>query len=399
MSETRDGLCPYLSSQLLIKKRSPYNTALLEAARVELINNSGDTLIPTFTSAIYPPTTLVILSIFSPLSWRHFRFFLLLVDTAGLVAVLAVLSLSLGSPLYSLQSLALWIMGLTWAPWHTGMATGNLAIPAISIGIIGWWAGEQQRIWAASVFLLASLMLKPQIGAVFVVMLVLRRCWKPVLVSLTGWGAIFIAIALWMQKHIPGSWQDYRMQINAFLIAGHENDPSAANPLRHDLINLQRLLYTVFESRWAVSGVMLALVGLLAFGLMAKHKNKKELPSSLLTSAAVVTLALLVFYHRFYDASLLLFAVAWAFSRWNEGAAMKYSAGAVLVGCLPFLVPGAASLAWAVNRGYFPDGMVKAWWWEVFVMSHQVWALLWILGWLSYTLAATANKEPPTVYG
>jgi hypothetical protein len=71
----------------------------------------------------------------------------------------------------------------------------------------------------------------------------------------------------------------------------------------------------------------------------------------------------------------------------------------VLVSCLPFLIPGAAALAWAVNRGYFPEGMVKSWGWEVFVMSHQVWALLWMAGWLSYALMSAGNKEPTTAYG
>lgn len=399
MSETRDSLCPYLGSQLLVKKHNPYNGALLESARLELTNKSGDTSIPTFTSAIYPPTTLVILSIFSQLPWQYFRYFLLFIDTAGLVAVLAVLSFSLGGAFYRPQSLVLWITGLAWAPWHTGMATGNLAIPAISIGIIGWWASERQRIWAASAFLLVSLMLKPQIGAVFIVMLMLRRCWKPVVASLTGWVVIFIATALWMQKQAPGWWGDYSRLIKAFLVAGHENDPSSANPLRHDLINLQRLLYTVFESQLVVSGVMLVLIGLLAIGLIARHKNKKQLPPPLLTSAAVVTIALLPFYHRFYDASLLLFVVAWALSLWSEGVTTTYSARAVFAGCLPFLVPGAAALAWAINRGYFFDGVVKTWWWETFVMSHQVWALLWVAGWLSYTLTVTANKEPSAAYG
>ena len=399
MSETRDSLCPYLGSQLLVKKQNPYNHVLLEAARVELINKSGDTSIPTFTSAIYPPTTLVILSIFSQLSWQHFRYFLLLIDTVGLVAVLAVLSSLLGGTLYCPQSLALWVMGLAWAPWHTGMATGNLAIPAIGIGAIGWWAGEQQRIWVASAFLLVSLMLKPQIGAVFVAMLMLRWCWKPVVASLTSWLALFIATALWMQAQVPEWWVNYRRLINVFLVTGHENDPSSVNPLRHDLINIQRLLYAIFENRLAVSGVVLALVGLLAFRLIAAHKNKKRLPPTLLTSAAVVTIALLPFYHRFYDASLLLFVVAWAFSLWNEEVATRYSARAVLAGCLPFLMPGAAALAWMVNRGYFSAAIVKAWWWEAIVMSHQVWALLWIAGWLSYAMVAKLNKERAAVYG
>ena len=158
MSETRDSLGPYLGSRLLVEKINPYNGVLLEAARVELINKSGDASLPTFTTAIYPPTTLVMLSAFSRLSWKHFRYLLLVVDTVGLAAVLTVLGLSMGDQLYRPQWQSLWIIGLNWAPWHSGMATGNLAIPAISIGVFGWWASEQRRTLVAGILLLASLM-------------------------------------------------------------------------------------------------------------------------------------------------------------------------------------------------------------------------------------------------
>lgn len=400
MFEVRDSLGPYLSSRLLAEGVSPYNEALMEAARLELAKKTNDASIPTFTSAIYPPTTLVLLSTFSRLSWKHFRYMLLVVDTAGLIAVLTVLSFSLNDRFYSSPSLAVWVVGLNWAPWHSGMATGNLVIPAISIGAIAWWASEQRCWWVVvGACLLVSLMLKPQIGGLFVAVLMLRHCWKAVFFGLASWGAIFIAVVLWMQEYTAGWWGDYRVLVSSFLVVGHDGDPSSANSLRRDLINMQRLLYTISENRLLVEGVTYTLTGLLVVGLIFSHKNKDRLPPSLLTLAIVTVVGLLPVYHRFYDASLLLFAAALAISSLLQGEALRISAKALIAGCLPFLVPGAAGLAWAVNRGYFPDWLVNACWWEVFVMSHQVWALLWIIGWLSHLLAITTSKEPAAAHG
>ena len=399
MSETRDSLCTYLSSRLLAEKRSPYNDGLLEKAWDELRNQPNNALIPTFTSVVYPPTTLALLSLFSRLSWNHFRYLLLAVDTVGLIAVLIVLSRSLGGRLNSQLSLWLWVIGFSWAPWHSGMATGNLSIPAISLGVMGWWAGESRRDWLASGFLLLSLMVKPQTGLVFLVILAFRRYWKPVYVSLICWIVILAATVLWMQRFIPAWWHDYQAMVGVFLAAGRANDPSSGNPLRHDLINLQRLLYPIFDNGALANALALLLIGLLTLLLVTWHRNREVHITPLLTSATIVTIGLLPFYHRFYDASIMLFAVAWAISHWKSGAAIKRCAAGVLAGCVPFLVPGAAALALAVNHGFVPDVVVKARWWEVFVMSHQVWALLWVAGWLSYAMMVEANKEQERVCG
>jgi Glycosyltransferase family 87 len=399
MSEVRDSLCPYLSSQLLVKKINPYNTESLEVARIELINKSGDASIPTFTPAVYPPPTLAILSIFSQLPWRKFRYLLLTVDTVGLVALLTVLSLSLGSKLYCPQSLIMWSVGFSWAPWHSGMATGNLAIPAISAGAVGWWASEQKRLWLASIFLLVSLMLKPQIGGLFVLILMLRRSWKPVCWGLAGWGGAFVVTALWMQKFTSGWWEEYSKLISAYLVTMREIDPSSANPLRHDLINLQRLFYAISENSLLVEGLVVVLVGLMVLAVIVKHKNEIQLPPPLLTAGTVLVIGLLPFYHRFYDASLLLFAVAWAISTCCENRTLSLATKAIIVGCIPFLVPGAAALAWAVNHSYFPVRVTATWWWEALVMSHQVWALLIVTAGLSYLLVIKNGKGPLAAHG
>ena len=42
----------------------------------------------------------------------------------------------------------------------------------------------------------------------------------------------------------------------------------------------------------------------------------------------------------------------------------------------PFFVPGSTILELQVQAGHISSALIDAWWWRVFVLPHQVWALL-----------------------
>jgi hypothetical protein len=93
----------------------------------------------------------------------------------------------------------------------------------------------------------------------------------------------------------------------------------------------------------------------------------------LLDLAILSLIALLPVYHRFYDASLLLCAVALAVTE-LRGTASIY-AWICLASTLPFMLPGAAALKALVRYSALIAAVSRGWWWKMFVGPHQVWLI------------------------
>ena len=244
---------------------------------------------------------------------------------------------------------------------------------------------------SASIFLALALLLKPQIGVLFWLVCCLRRRWHVAVVSLSISILLLGFSAGWLQTNAPGWLVAWRQTVATLVAPGHENDPTATNHLRHDMLNIQRVLYTVFENALLVNVLAFGLVLILITNLLWHHRHAEQLPSFLLTAGAAVVLGLLPVYHRFYDASGLLVVLAWALAAWH--GRLFWLARCVFICCLPFLVPGAAWLAWLARNGYFPERLIRQGWWETLVMSHQVWALLVIAALLSYALHVSEKEK------
>ena len=95
----------------------------------------------------------------------------------------------------------------------------------------------------------------------------------------------------------------------------------------------------------------------------------------LLELSTIAVISLLPVYHRFYDATLLVLPLCWAFV-WlrRERASAALSLGLML----PFLIPGGTLLETMQIAGRIPRALTNHWWWEAVVMPHQVWALLFL---------------------
>ena len=117
----------------------------------------------------------------------------------------------------------------------------------------------------------------------------------------------------------------------------------------------------------AVAGILLAIV----VYLLLKNKGLSLAP---LEAGALAVISLLPIYHRFYDASLLVLPLLWALSSSSEKA--KPYRRLVLVMLLPFLFPGASFLENMQNAGRIPSSVSGSGWWNVFVLGHEIWALL-----------------------
>jgi hypothetical protein len=111
---------------------------------------------------------------------------------------------------------------------------------------------------------------------------------------------------------------------------------------------------------------VLAVWAVLIFAL---RSNK----SDLLQLSALSVASLLLVYHRFYDAALLVLPLCWYCAHWRELRGV-FRMGPVLI--TPFFFPGGSMLETLQNTGRVSPRLAANWWWNEFVMPHDVWMLL-----------------------
>ncbi len=163
---------------------------------------------------------------------------------------------------------------------------------------------------------------------------------------------------------------------------------TAINPTRFGLINLQVAIYPLIgnvrltnDAAEAVGGVLLIAWSILVWvggGAPSVASNKvgrKWLGEDcdLLALSTIAVISLLPVYHRFYDATLLVFPLCWIFVSFRRAHRVSLLCLLLLA---PFLVPGGTLLETMQSSGRIPASLSHHWWWEAFVMAHQVWALV-----------------------
>jgi hypothetical protein len=86
----------------------------------------------------------------------------------------------------------------------------------------------------------------------------------------------------------------------------------------------------------------------------------------------VATIGLLAFYHRLYDATLLVLPLAWAITRLNQQRGL-----AIAMLCLlaTFVIPGQLLAAVLLRTRVFA-AYVNLRWWQALLVSQYSWQLL-----------------------
>jgi len=173
--------------------------------------------------------------------------------------------------------------------------------------------------------------------------------------------------------HTP--WLSNYLTDNRILLeTGVLGNFTAINPTRFGLINLQVALYPLFDSVRLTNGVAMFVGGtLLMVWLIRMGRSAPRGDRELLDLSAIAIISLLPVYHRFYDATLLVLPLCWVFLSFRK--AQGFAMVSLLL-MLPFLVPGGTMLETMQSGGRIPAALSSHWSWQVFVMPHQVWALL-----------------------
>jgi hypothetical protein len=320
----------------------------------------------------YPWTCFLLLSPLSLLTARTASMLMGLISSA-----LILLSLGL---LTSLSSLAKdrwrqWIflgLALAMAPFHSGLGQMNISMPAIAFVFASFWAASTEKSALAGFFCAISVGLKPPIGVFFAVYYIFSRQWKA-FGATVGTTLMLAAVAIGRLQWAGVPWLSSYLANSKLVLSDPINAITAANPKRFQMINLQVLWYSLTKNERIANELAVGIASLLLLALIAAVLRKSNAPASLQVSA-FAAICLLPVYHRFYDASLLVFPLFWSLS--NSSEATKPYRRLVLLLLLPFAFPGAWALETLQNARRIPVFLTEKWWWEPVVLGHEIWAIL-----------------------
>ncbi len=385
-----DWVTPYFSTKAWLQGGNPYDHNLLE----QLQQNEGDVpqFIPlkNYYPSAYPPTTFVILAPLNWLSWKQARQLLLVINLIATIATLVALAGLGGFKRTEWRSYLLWCFGLGFAPFHSGIAHGNLIILSVTCVALAVWAAARQKEVCAGGLLAVAIALKPQIGAMIWLAYAFQRRWRMCTITAVVWVLVAV-VAVWQLEKNNVEWlRGWANNTVEFTATGSSNDPTSANRLRHDLINLQRLLHALIDtSREKVNALTYGFISCLLMVYVLLHQRLRTRKDELLSISALAVIGLLPVYHRFYDATLLMLPLAWSLTAWYGH--LRISARLTLALILPFLFPAPAMFYQLLVRGYIPRAWAETWWWNALLMSHQVWLLLLLALSLLYALKRSSK--------
>jgi hypothetical protein len=402
---TNDGLndllSPYIQSSALLHGKDPYSCQSLfsywppQGLRFRPDARQfvdGSILVRHGIPTAYPITSLFLLASLTWMPWPVFQ--LLILAATLLLFGAAVLALAALTNMSRVQRAGFVVFALIFAPLHTGIATCNLAVLAVEVGVLALWAEKVRKPFLSGVLIAICVGLKPPLGLCFLLYYVVKGSWRIAGVAVGSLAIIGIVPILWLSLHHAPWVSNYAADNRALLENGTLGDFTEKNPLRFGLVNLQVAAYPFVHERNATNLLVGVICGsLLVVWLALALKIKPRDEFACLSALAVLTL--LCVYHRFYDASLLIIPVSWLFAkaRSDRIAALGLAISAA------FLVPGGTLLQNLHLKGHLFPGIERSNLGQSFVMAHAAWCSVMLVSLLLYRMAVpsptVSRDEPP----
>lgn len=376
-----DDLAPvYGAARAWIQGENPYDGAELTRALFEGGREGDGRGRQVEGGAVYAPFTIAATSPLALFSWPDARMVFLMVSLALIAWHIPTLLQLSGATPREPYGVALLGGVLALAPYHTGIAYGQLAIPAVALIVTGIHAVRSGRATAGGILLAVAVMLKPQLAAPFVLYCALRGHGRAAWVAAAGClGAAAVGIG-WMEANDVSWFSSWRSSL-ADVAANPEHDPAGSHSAQ--LVDARPLLALLVMGAGDAGGAGGAggLAGTAAFGLAAAAGvyayvlgRRLGAEHDLLILACVSVLTLLATYHRFYDAAVLCIPLAWGITAWREKRSRRLAGGAVIAVAV-FFMPGAWMLQRWADAGAAP-ALTRSWLWDAVLLRHQNWALV-----------------------
>lgn len=318
---------------------------------------------------LYPPSTPAALAPFAVFPWPLARTVWAIANT--LFVVLAIWGIARLAG-FGLHQRRMWLFvsaALLFTPVHTAIRHGQT--PLYVLAPLALAAVLLCPLARGTLLALATL-IKPHLGLPFLAYAFVNREWRSLMTAAIACAVItVIAIVPMTMRDVP--WlESWIHNLEAFSSAG-EGDPTRANPIRHQLVNLHYPLHTFIDNRTLVQGIVLGALGMIAAAFFFWPSLRR--PPVLLSLSMISVLSLMVAYHRFYDAVFLIFPIAWAISRLaaNPRHRVAWYVSALTI---PYFLNIATMLFVAEQNQWLPNTLTDSWVWEMLIMPVQAWALL-----------------------
>jgi len=388
VSSSSDFALPYLAARSWRKGENPYNHESLDKMWRDAGGEEKARPVKKVTPSIYPPTTLILIAPLTFWSWNSARSIMLVINIALIFLVIKSLISIAQFDEQDWRTTFFWAFAIGLAPLHTGIALGNLAVPSVALTLLAVWAASLKQELLAGLLLALAICLKPHIGGIVWLGYALQRRWRICSIA-AGISLMLATLAIMRLELSQVDWVSaWRTNYHESLADGGTNNPTASNLSRHHLLNLQWLLHTFLEQRWLVNLLTLGFVGSQVALLCAFNYRRRSRQNSLLFFSAMIVLGLLVTYHRFYDATLLILPLLWSLI----ALPFMKQAHLSLFLIIPFLVPGAVILKEMIGSGYLPCHLELSWWWNIIILPHQVWLLAILSLCLTYTMTVKLKE-------
>ena len=388
-SEWSDFLSPYMQSRAWIHGADPYGGATLlrfwppgqEIPEFIKLDFANDRLAAKRgMPSPYPLTAFALLAPIAALPWSFARFLWLVINLVAFLLMLWLMVSLARADWRDWRTQLFLAFTIALAPFHTGLATANPVILVVALCVAAVWLAQQGRVMASGVTLAVGLSLKPTVAMAFIIFYIVHRQWR-VVTAICATTAVLMIVAMARLWRSGFSWLATYLENSAKIFSrGSIDDFTPANRVWFNMVNVQVAFYSLLKSVLWTRVLSLSVVAVF-FGLWLWFILKNHAGWNLLALSTLVTICLLPVYHRFYDAALLIFPLAWAWLCARPGQRWRISA---LVA--PFLLPGAALLGQmgiAANLAQVPPTSIE---WRLLLVSHEAWLLLLLSAALLYEM-------------
>jgi hypothetical protein len=341
----------YYGARCMLQRHNPYKASELEGVyRADGLKFSSDPVQRQVEALnIYLPAAYILLAPFALLPYGT-ALVIWLILLAGVFLLAAFLVWDIGKD-YA-PGVTLFLICIVLANSEVIFAGGNPAGIAVSLCVVAVWCFLRKRFVPAGILCMAvSLAIKPHdAGLIWLFFLLAGGIYrKRALQTLAATLLLALPAMLWI-SHIAPHWiADWQSNMAIISARGGVIDPGpASRPGFRDLgmiIDLQTVISVFRDDPRIYNSVSYLVCGalLLAWSVTTLRSRLSQ-KGRWLALAAVVPLAMLVTYHRPYDAKLLLLTIPACALLWAEGGPIRWialpvnTAALLLTGDIPLTI-------------------------------------------------------------
>jgi hypothetical protein len=362
-SSSNDFAGPWIGAWMWRHGQNPYDVALTSEVGRRFLKYDRPVVL------IYPVTTCMLLSPFTYLSWNTANFLWSLLCVIGVAATALVLLRFSGFKSKDIKSWLLVAIVFSLTPLRAGVLVENPAIVSIALCLCAIYLASLDKDIAAGIVLAIATALKPNICIWVLLFYLLRRRWH-LSMSFIISGVVITSVAcarlLISPSHLLAN---YLQNIQVTFGTGGSNGLSTSDHL--GLLDLQVVLSPMVGRAASPLGYLVFAIGL-GIWLWAAQR-KPSCPETLMLSS-LLALSFLPIYHRAYDVGILALTLCWALGRTGDSSVLLRRTSLILM--LLFLLP--ERLLGSLAIAYLPATVRSTPWWDVIILHHSVWILLFL---------------------